>query len=1548
MDIQEKLKKLSPEKRAKLLKQLATKSKTAKAADNNFPIVDKAPQQRFPLSHEQQRIWFLSRYEPESPEYNIPQLYQSTAPINSDYLTQALERTISDHDILRCRFDEEQGEAYQTILSLDELKAQEKYRVLPIVDFSERSLEQGKQDALREIDDDCERAFDLTKEGIFRTRLFKLAEDHYIWYVNVHHIGFDAWSHNLFIRYINENYNKLKGNSSAIAKPQASYIDYACWQRMPQQEEALKQKLKYWLDQLEGVPPIELYCDRPRPAERTFNGDSYSLPLAEELAAKARAFCEQKGITTYNLLLSALRVLLYKYTRQTDFAIGTLIANREKSALAQAFGFFTNTLAFRTKVEPNLDFNQMLELEKKTLLDAYSNQDVSFEKLVDELNPTRDLSRAAIFQVMLILDNTSSSMESESTTAEKKQPLFTAIRSDNKTSKLDLTFYFSQSQQLSGFIEFNTDLFDTATVKYLAEHFTLLLEQLISSPEQRIDSYSLLCNKQYQQIKQSWQNGPKNFFEHQPLHQLVSAQVAQHSNRCALVDGDLSMTYQQLENRANELANELYHKGVRPGDFVAMASQRNVSMVVAMLAILKTGAAYIPLDTDYPEERIRYMLGNAQTQFVITNQSLVTKFEDYLGLTVIGCDGKLPSSQCHQDKVELTFTPSNNLDALAYVIFTSGSTGNPKGVMIPHRSVSNFLYAMQQAPGMQVGEKLLACTTICFDIAVLEIFLPLISGATVVLAQREQVLDPAQLINLINHHDIDVMQATPSTWRMMLELDWNGKRDMRVLCGGEALPPELSEDLLLKSSSFWNLYGPTEATVWCSRHRIESGDGETGAVTIGNPIENVSMLILDSQMQPVPAGVPGELYITGDCLAAGYLNRPELTDETFIKCEIAGEKQRLYRTKDLAKYDLCGKIIFLGRADDQVKVRGYRIELGEIESILNLLPQLEQAVCQVHTFGNDKKIVAYYSSNDGELEQELIVRHLKKKLPEYMVPSLFLYLKQIPLTPNGKINRRALPIPDIESLTSNVPYCAPEGLTQTALCRLFCEVLKAQKVGIDDDFFNLGGDSLLVIRLVAKAKKDNIDITPKQVFQNKTVRALAEASLTTQILRQTKPVVGPVAMTPAQKHFLELNHSNPQFHTLGVFLLPRDNNFDISAIEQSLLYIMDEHDTLRMRLTKDANGRYQLIGDAQPSSAPLTITELEPTETRSIAQQINYHIYDTATTLNLSEGPLFRAILYPGHDQEKPMLFLIGHFMLADIGSWHIIIDDFETCYRQINRDEPLQLPVKGTSFAQWVDKLTQWSKSEVAQKERSYWLLDDRKHAADLTKDFPEGINSMDSSQSVYINFNEEQTERLTTHVPRVTGAQIDSVLLTSIVYAFMRECHSNCLMIDLLGHGREALFDDVDLSRTVGWFNTIYPAFLSYGDNQTPVAAMKYINEQLRAIPNGGIGYGVLRYLAEDEALINHFNNIPEPQVFFNYFGHDSTADLRVLHREDGFGGYGLDKVTKRLRPLAVGVYIKNNQLSVRWEFSNNQFKEEHIAQLAKHCKACLNEILATYNQL
>ncbi|MCS4307003.1 amino acid adenylation domain-containing protein/non-ribosomal peptide synthase protein (TIGR01720 family) [Rheinheimera pacifica] len=1546
MDIEEKLNALSPEQRALLMQRLAQRQSATPAAALLLPKADSA--EHYPLSHEQQRIWFMSQFDPASPEYNIPMVYAVHGVLDTARLTEAVIQTLSFHPILRSQYREIDGTARQNILSLADFISNKRHTILPVVDFTERGEEQARSDALREIKEDCHTPFDLQHDGVFRSRLFLLSKQQYLWYINVHHIAFDAWSHSLLIQQIFQCYYQLGDKQPVSAITEYSYIDYACWQRSPAQEKQLLNKLAYWKDKLADVPPLELYTDRPRPSERTYNGNSVAVNIAPAISSKLRQLCHSTGATPFTLMLAVLRILLHKYSRQDDFAIGTLIANRSRTELENVIGFFTNTLAFRTDVDPQLSFLQQLEQEKTTVFNAFANQDISFEKLVEELNPPRDMSRAAIFQVMLILNNTQTpaAAEQHATAPVNRALQLQPLTTENQTAKYDLTFYFNDTGELSGFIEYNTDLFNRDTISRMAEHLTLLLQHLLAQPQQKLASVSLLSEQEKQQILQHWSRGDTLPASSCTLDQMVQRQAAATPELAAIVSRDTSLTYRQLDLLSTTLAQQLQASGVGRGSYVAIATERNAAMIVAMLGTLKAGAAYIPVDLSYPQDRVQYMFDTANIAAVISQPALSTNLPagNWPVLQLSSDGNTLQQSSLPVTALTAQAQPADQ----AYVIFTSGSTGLPKGVMISHQTVVNFLQAMSRAPGVKQGETLLAVTTISFDIAVLEIFLPLINGGTVVLADKEQLQDANCILQLMQQHNISVMQATPSMWRMLLDMGWQGKRDMRILCGGEALPPELAETLLLRSSSFWNLYGPTEATVWCSRHRIESGDGENGAVTIGKPIENTRMYLLDDQMQPVPVGVPGEIYIGGNCLAEGYMARADLTAEAFVTDPLSGTGM-LYRTRDLARYNSAGNIIFLGRADSQVKVRGFRIELGEIDTTLNKHPQVQQAVSVVHELKpGDKRIVCYFEASESALEHDKLRLYLKKHIPEYMVPAIFIQLDKLPLTPNGKINRRGLPKPSADLIQSGVPYVAPANDIEAALCQLYQQILRTERVGSDDDFFSLGGDSLLVIQLVSKAKLCNISLTARQVFQHKTPRLLAQASLTTQILRQLTPVEGPVSMTPAQRHFLSLQHTNPHFHTLGVYLEPRDNDFDLSAVERALQHVLTRHDSLRMRLPDADSARPSLLCDGPPASFTLRQVKLKADDQADYERQLGRRIYHSVTSLDLQQGPLFQACLYRCDLELKPTLFLFGHFMLADIGSWHIIIDDFETCYRQFSRNEPLQLPEKGTSFKQWVEKLSAWGHSDEMKKQRPYWLLPERKYAAELTKDFPDGQNLMSSSQSVYVQLDQQQTTVLLDEVPKITGAKIDAILLTSIVYAFRQSCKSNSLMIDLLGHGKEALFDDVDLSRTVGWFNTIYPAFLDYGNNTNPVAAIKAINEQLRAIPNGGIGYGVLRYLNQDQELIEHFSHTPEPQVFFNYFGHDNQADLRVLRKVDGFGGYGLDHQTKRLRPLAVGVYIKEGAMAIRWEFSNAIYQVDRIERLAADCQQCILEILNNYNKL
>ena len=1547
MDIEAKLNALSPEQKALLMQRLAQRQTGAAAGSLVLPKA--LPAAHYPLSHEQQRIWFMSQFDPGSPEYNIPIVYEVKGLLDSSRLTTALIQTLEFHPILRSQYREIDGVARQNIVSLADFIQNKSHNILPLVDFTERTEQQARADALREIKEDGHTPFNLQQDGVFRSRLFHIGQGHYLWYINVHHIAFDAWSHALLIQQIFQNYDQLATQQTASSITDYSYLDYACWQRSEAQEKLLQTKLAYWKEKLADVPPLELYTDRPRPSERTYNGNSVNLNIAPHISEQLKHLSLETGTTPFTVMLAVLRILLHKYSRQDDFAIGTLIANRNRTELENVIGFFTNTLAFRTDIDPQLSFLQQLEREKSTVFAAFANQDVSFEKLVEELNPPRDMSRAAIFQVMLILNNTQSHSDTAQagSTPVTRELQLNALTTGNQTAKYDLTFYLNDTGAMQGFIEYNCDLFNHDTICRLAEHLTLLLQRLLAQPQQKLAEVSLLSTQEKQQILQQWSLGDSLSVSDDTLDNMLQRQAQATPELTAIISRDTTLSYRQLDTLSTTLCNQLQAQGIGRGSYVAIATERTAAMVVAMFGTLKAGAAYIPVDLSYPKDRVQYMFDTANIAAVVTQPHLV-------------CDlpgGSCPVLQLHADgslHANNTLLQAEGADAgttpddQAYVIFTSGSTGLPKGVMLRHQTVVNFLRAMSQSPGIKPGEKLLAVTTISFDIAVLEIFLPLINGGTVVLADKEQLQDANCILQLIQQHNISVMQATPSMWRMLLDMGWQGKRDMRILCGGEALPPELADTLLLRSSSFWKLYGPNEATVWCSRHRIESGDGENGAVTIGKPIENTRIYLLDEQMQPVPVGVPGEIYIGGACLAEGYMARPDLSAEAFVADPITGQGL-LYRTRDLARYNHAGNIIFLGRADSQVKVRGFRIELGEIDTTLNKYPPIQQAVSVVHELKpGDKRIVCYFTASETALNHEQLRLYLKKQIPEYMVPALFIQLAKLPQTPNGKINRRALPKPSAELIQSGVPYVAPANDTEAALCQLYQQILRTERVGTDDDFFSLGGDSLLVIQLVSKAKLCNISLTARQVFQHKTPRLLAQASLTTQILRQLTPVEGPVMMTPAQRHFLSLQHTNPQFHTLGVYLQPRDNDFDITALERALQYILTRHDSLRMRLSDTDPEQAILLCDSPPEQVTLNQIALEAEDQADYERQLGRRIYHSATRLDLQQGPLFQAWLFRCNLDLKPTLFLFGHFMLADIGSWHIIIDDFETCYRQFSRNEPLQLPEKGTSFKQWVEKLSAWGYSDEMKKQRPYWLLPERQYAAELPKDFPAGDNLMSSSQSVYVQLDAGQTTVLLDEVPKITGAKIDAILLTSIVYAFKQSCQSNSLMIDLLGHGKEALFDDVDLSRTVGWFNTIYPAFLDYGNHADPVMAIKAINEQLRAIPNGGIGYGVLRYLNKDAQLIAHFNQVPEPQVFFNYFGHDNQADLRVLRKVDGFGGYGLDHQTKRLRPLAVGVYIKEGVMAIRWEFSNTIYRVERIEQLAADCKQCILEILNNYNKV
>ncbi|HYN64049.1 MAG TPA: condensation domain-containing protein, partial [Candidatus Limnocylindrales bacterium] len=746
---------------------------------------------------------------------------------------------------------------------------------------------------------------------------------------------------------------------------------------------------------------------------------------------------------------------------------------------------------------------------------------------------------------------------------------------------------------------------------------------------------------------------------------------------------------------------------------------------------------------------------------------------------------------------------------------------------------------------------------------------------------------------------VTAMQATPATWRLLLAAGWLGDRDLKILCGGEALPRDLANQLLGACGSLWNVYGPTEATIWSTLDRVESA----GPITIGRPLDNTEIYLLSRQLKPVPVGVPGELLIGGAGLSRGYRGRPDLTAEKFIPHPFAGLRRepgaRLYRTGDLARHLADGRIDFLGRIDHQVKVRGFRIELGDIEAALEQHPSVAQGVvvAREDTPGN-KQLAAYLVTAPGATGAETpsvtdLRAYLKEKLPEYMVPAVFTFLPTMPLTPNGKVDRRALPAPDRTAAARE--YVAPRDEKEQFFCELWQEILGLERVGVNDDFFDLGGDSLLVIRVVTKANKAAMGITTKQVFQHRTVAELAVVAGTIEILAEQEPVTGPLPWTPAQLHFLDKKHANPDFHSIGMLFEPRDGDLQFPLFVRAMEHVMRHHDSLRVRLVEGEPPHLTI----DPPGAPVNVLRVdlsavpEDQQRRTAGQAVR----SLVTSCKMAEGNLVRTVLFYFEPDKVRFLHMATQYMTADINSWPIWLEDLDAAYRQLEAGEPtaptaptapITVPRKTTSARQWAERLAERAKpGGMPQQELDYWLAQAPLNPPRIPMDQEEGRNDWISVRVEKNELEAEETQILLQRVPRFLGVQIDAVLATAVLSAFESWTGLRSLPLFMLGHGREALYDDMDLSRTVGWFNTIYPLLADMGPDPDFIATARELNRQLRRVPHGGMGFGILRYLSEDPDVVAHMRKALAPQVFFNYLGPDNVKELSRLKRLEIFGG-------------------------------------------------------------
>jgi amino acid adenylation domain-containing protein len=1091
MDLEKRIAQLSPAQLALLERKL----KKNKPDSRPKAQAETGQRQKYaPLSFSQERLWFLEQMEPDSCLYNLPTILPLLGPVNPSLVEESVRQIVERHSALRTRFVLKDDNPYQAIT--DNINEALDFSVIDL-----RGANAKSNSALlsQTLNNEIWVPFNLATGPLLRVRLILQRNNENLLLVVMHHIISDGWSNNIFTREFRILYEAAHSGSAPNLPPvPQQYVDYSISQRESLQGDRLKSLISYWRDQLEGAPSVlALPLDHPRPARQSFKGALYPFNISRSSLQQLKSLCRECGVVPFMVLLSAFKVLLFRYTHQSKIVVGTPIANRNHSELEAVIGFFTNTLVLSSSVAPDMTFRELLSQVRDTTLGAYEHQELPFEKLVSELQPERSLSHNPLFQVMFTFQNLPTEKSNAKETAPQNNPPASqpsdSLSLNVEFSKFDLTLAMTETDDgLSAVFEYATDLFEADSIERMAGHLINVLEYVLENPDEQLAAFSFLSQNERELILEKWNDTSREWSEILPLHGRFERQVQETPDSTAVVFRDASLTYKELDRRANFIARLLQSQGVGRGSIVGICLPRSLEMVMGLLGILKAGAAYMPFEPDFPEARVAYMLNDAKVSHVLTTSETSHVLSTHEVEAVI-----LDELEFGADGDDSTPSVSLSPTDLAYVLFTSGSTGQPKGVMVSHGAIYNRLQWMQEEYHLKTSDRVMQKTPFTFDVSVWEFFWTLSEGACLVVAEPERHKESGYLVELIKQQGVTCLHFVPSMLQLFLHEDLAGCESLKlVICSGEALSIEQCRRLqALPGVSAHNLYGPTEAAVDVTHWDCSQWRDQYLSVPIGRPIANTQIYILNERLQPAPIGVSGELYIGGHNLAEGYLNKPELTAKQFIRSPFAEDGDaRLYKTGDLARFRNDGNIEYIGRIDSQIKLRGLRIELGEIESLLHQYPGIAEAVVIVHRFGDhDERLAAYVvlENPDAPVDTSEVSAYLGKKLPNYMVPSTIMTIPELPLTPNGKLDRKSLPEPVVTRASESIE---PVSDIERELLGIWRKFLKIDDLQTTDDFFALGGHSILVTQVINSVNGHyHLNVPVRLLFENPTVKSLAKA-----------------------------------------------------------------------------------------------------------------------------------------------------------------------------------------------------------------------------------------------------------------------------------------------------------------------------------------------------------------------------------------------------------------------------------------------------------------------
>ncbi|MEA3602775.1 plipastatin non-ribosomal peptide synthetase PpsC [Bacillus subtilis] len=1465
-------------------------------------------QETYPVSSAQKRIYVLQQLEDGGTGYNMPAVLELEGKLNPERMDRAFKELIKRHESLRTSFEQDAGgDPVQRIH--DEVPFTLQTTVL-----GERTEQEAAAAFIK--------PFDLSQAPLFRAQIVKVSDERHLLLVDMHHIISDGVSVNILIREFGELYNNRKLPALRI-----QYKDYAVWQEGFKTGDAYTTQEAYWLKQLEGeLPVLDLPADHARPPVRSFAGDKVSFTLDQEVASGLHKLARENGSTLYMVLLAAYTAFLSRLSGQEDIIVGSPIAGRPHKDLEPILGMFVNTLALRTRPEGGKPFVQYLQEVRETAMEAFEHQDYPFEELVDKLELTRDMSRNPLFDVMFVLQN----MDQESLELDELC-LKPAANNGHQTSKFDLTLYAQEQPRglLTFQMEFSTDLYKKKTIEKWLQYFNNMLLSIIKDNKAALGTINILNEDEAHYLIHELNRTKIDYPRNETISRLFEMQAEQTPNAVAIVSDTQVFTYEDLNSWANQIASVLQIKGVGPDSVVALLTGRTPELIAGMLGILKAGGAYLPIDSNLPVERIAYMLSDSRAALLLQSEKTEKRL---LGIECEQIIIEDIQKQGEAKNVESSAGPHS----LAYIIYTSGSTGKPKGVMIEQRSVirlvknSNYITFTPE-------DRLLMTSSIGFDVGSFEIFGPLLNGAALHLSDQQTFLDSHQLKRYIEHQGITTIWLTSSLFNHLTEQNEQTFSQLKhLIIGGEALSPSHVNRIrnVCPEVSIWNGYGPTENTTFSTCLHIQKT--YELSIPIGRPVGNSTAFILNQWGVLQPVGAVGELCVGGDGVARGYLGRPDLTKEKFVPHPFA-PGDRLYRTGDLARWLSDGTIEYVGRIDDQVKVRGYRVELGEIETALRQIDGVKEAAVLARTAQTGSKELFGYISVKAGTNAEQVRSLLARSLPNYMIPAYIIEMETLPLTSNGKLNRKALPEPDVASKQTYIP---PRNELEEQLALIWQEVLGIQRIGIEDSFFELGGDSIKALQVSARLGRYGLSLQVSDLFRHPKIKDLSPFIRKSERIIEQGPIQGDVPWTPVQQWFFSQDIEERHHFNQSVMLF-HSGRLSENALRPALKKLAEHHDALRMVYRNDDRRWIQInqgIHESQLYS--LRISDLSQSES-GWETKIKQEVADLQQSINLQEGPLLHAALFKTLTGDY--LFLAIHHLVVDGVSWRILLEDLSAGYQQAAAGQTIQLPPKTDSYQEYARRIQEYAQSSKLIREEAYWRSVEEQQAAELPYEIPHHVNiDFSKRDSLSFSLTEADTAVLLQNVNHAYGTDTQDILLTAASLAICEWTGGSKLRIAMEGHGREHILPELDISRTVGWFTSMYPALISFENHRDELGtSVKTVKDTLGRIPNKGVGYGMLKYLTHPENKSITFSKTPE--ISFNYLGQFNDIERQDTFRPSSLGsGKDITHTWKREQIIEMSAMAADKKLHFNLSYPPARFHRNTMEQLINRIEHFLLDIM------